>query len=220
MPLGDAALNLGVTSQYSTANAFRDIARLDTRFLATLLTTHSSELSVLAAPNEFTDAETTVDTVDAIDKLVSVARQSFDLVVVDCGSRLELKDSALFEPASIIYLVAQVGISELRNANRLITRFFASRDNRLQVVLNRYTPQSLLYDETVITKALTRPAQWRVPDDYATARRTQSLATALVLENAPIATAIRQMARQAADLPEPEEKKTGFSFFSKFLSSA
>jgi pilus assembly protein CpaE len=219
MPLGDAALNLGVTSQYSTADAFRNTTRLDARFLATLLTTHSSELSILAAPSDFTDAEPTIDTIDAINKLVSVARQNFDLVVVDCGSRLELKDSSLFDPASIIYLVAQVGISELRNANRLITRFFASRDNRLQIVLNRYTPQSLLYDETVITKALTRPAQWRVPDDYATARRTQSLATALVLEDAPIATAIRQMARHAADLPEQEEKKKGSSFFSKFLSS-
>ena len=213
MPLGDAALNLGVTAEYSTANAFRDSARLDARFLATLLTIHSSGLSILAAPNEFTDADPPIDAIHAIDKLVSVARQSFDFIVVDCGSRLELKGSALFDPASIIYLVTQVGISELRNANRLITRFFAGHDRRLQVILNRYTPQSLLYDETLITKALTRPAQWLVPDDYATARRTQSKATPLVLQDAPIAVAIRQMARHAAGLPE-QEKKRGFSFFS------
>jgi pilus assembly protein CpaE len=212
-PLGDAALNLGVTAEYSTANAFRDCARLDARFLATLLTTHSSKLSILAAPNEFTDADPPIDAIDAIDKLVSVARQSFDFIVVDCGSRLELKGSALFDPASIIYLVAQVGISELRNANRLITRFFAGHDSRLQVILNRYTPHALLYDETLITKALTRPAQWRVPDDYATARRTQSKATPIVLQDAPIAVAIRQMARHAAGMPE-QEKKRGFSFFS------
>jgi pilus assembly protein CpaE len=218
-PLGDAALHLGVTAEYSTANAFRDTARLDARFLATLLTTHSSKLSILAAPNEFTDADPPIDAIHAIDKLVSVARQSFDFIVVDCGSRLELKGSSLFDPASILYLVTQVGISELRNANRLITRFFAGHDSRLQVILNRYTPRSLLYDETFITKALTRAAQWRVPDDYATARRTQSMATAIVLQDAPIAVAIRQMARQAAGLTEQEEKKRGFRFFSSLRSS-
>ena len=212
-PLGDAALNLGIIAEYSTANAFRDTARLDARFLASLLTTHSSKLSILAAPNEFTDADPLIDAIDAIDKLVSVARQSFDFIVVDCGSRIELNGSALFDPASVIYLVAEVGISELRNANRLITRFFAGHDSRLQVILNRYTPQSLLYDENFITKALTRPVQWRVPDDYATARRTQSNATPIVLQDAPIAVAIRQMARHAAGLPE-QEKKGFFSFFS------
>jgi pilus assembly protein CpaE len=217
LPIGDAALNLGIAGEYSTANAFHDTARLDARFLASLLTTHSSELSVLPAPNELTDVDPPIE---AIDKLLYVARQSFEFVVVDCGSRLDFKSSSLFDPASIIYLVAQVGVSELRNANRLITTLFASRDRRLQIVLNRFTPQSLLYDETLITKALTRDAQWRVPDDYATARRTQSMATPLVLQDVPIATAIRQMARHAADLPAQEEKKKGFSFFSKLRSSA
>ena len=216
LPLGDAAINLGVSAEYSTATALNDTARLDARFLATLLTTHSSDLSVLAAPNEFVDAEPPID---AIDKLISVARQSFDFVIVDCGSRLDLKGSAIFDANSTIYLVAQVGVSELRNANRLITQFYASRGRKLQVILNRYTPQSLLYDETRITKALTCEAQWRIPDDYATARRTQSMATPIVLQDIPIATAIRQMARQAAGLPELEEKKKGFSFFSKFRST-
>jgi pilus assembly protein CpaE len=216
LPLGDAALNLGVAAEYSTANAFRDTDRLDARFLNSLLTTHSSELSVLAAPNEFADAEPPID---AIDKLIAIARQNFDFIVVDCGSRLDLKVSAIFDPAATIYLIAQVGVSELRNANRLITNFFANRGRKLQVVLNRYTPQSLLYDEARITKALTCEAQWRIPDDYATARRTQSMATPIVLQDVPIATAIRQMARNAAGIPEPEEKKKGFSFFSKFRSS-
>lgn len=216
LPLGDAALNLGVSAEYSTATALNDTGRLDARFLSSLLTTHSSDLSVLAAPNEFADADPPIE---AIDKLISVARQSFDFVVVDCGSRLDLKGSAIFDDASTLYLVAQVGVSELRNANRLITQFFSKRGRKLQVILNRYTPQSLLYDEGLITKALTREAQWRIPDDYATARRTQSIAMPIVLQENPIAIAIRQMARQAAGLPEPEEKKKGFNLFSKFRSA-
>jgi len=216
LPLGDVAINLGITAEYSTAHALRDPSRLDTKFLDTLLTTHSSELSVLAAPNGFGDPEPPIE---AVNKLITVARQSFDYIVVDCGCRLDLTTSAIFDASSTIYLIAQVGVSELRNANRMITRFLATRGRKLQIVLNRYTPQTLLYDEAHVTKALTRPAQWRVPDDYATARRTQALATPLVLQDVPIATAIRQMSRRACGLPELEEKKKGFSFFGRLHST-
>jgi pilus assembly protein CpaE len=217
LPLGDVAINLGISAEYSTAHALRDIARLDTKFLATLLTAHNSRLSVLAAPNEFVDAEAPIE---SIDKLLSVARQSFDFVVVDAGSRLDLKRTALFEISSIVYLITQVGVSELRNANRMITQFFPTRGRKLQIVLNRYLPQSLLYEEDHITRALTRPAQWRIPDDYATARRTQSLATPIVLEDKPISAAIRHMARKASGLPEFEEKKKGFKLFAKLRHSS
>lgn len=215
-PLGDAAINLGVVPEYSTANAFRDTARLDSRFLASLLTTHNSELSILAAPGEFSDAEPSIE---GVNKLLEVARQSFDFVIVDVGSRMDLKNSNLFDVSSVIYLVAQVGVSELRNANRMITQYFGTRGRRLQIVLNRYLPQSLLYNEATITKALTRAAQWRIPDDYATARRTQSMATPIVLQDVPIATAIRQMARKACGLPLQEEKKRGLGFFAKLRPS-
>jgi pilus assembly protein CpaE len=210
LPLGDAAINLGMAAEYSTHNALHDSSRLDANFLSSLLATHSSGLSVLAAPGEFPRTETPMD---AVNKLLAVARQNFDYVVVDAGSRLDLKDSALFDASAIIYLVTQVGVSELRNANRLVNRFFAARDGNLQIVLNRYTPRALLFDETHITKALTRPAQWRIPDDFASARRTRNTATPLALEDSPISIAIRQMARKACGLPENPEKKKGFSIF-------
>ncbi len=81
-------------------------------------------------------------------------------------------------------------------------------------MLNRYTPHALLFDEQQITKALTRPAQWKIPDDYATARRIRSTATPIALEDSPISKVIRQMARTACGLPAEAEKK-GFSLFGR-----
>ena len=123
---------------------------------------------------------------EAVDKLLAVARQNFDYVVVDVGSRLDLKDSALFDESATLYLITQVGVSELRNANRLISQYFFARGRSLQIVLNRYIPRSLGLDDKHIAKALTRPAQWTIPDDYATARRTRNTANPLVLEDSPI----------------------------------
>ncbi len=53
LPLGDAAINLGMATEYSTANALQDFNRLDANFLSGLLAKHSSGLNVLAAPSEF-----------------------------------------------------------------------------------------------------------------------------------------------------------------------
>ncbi len=167
LPLGDAALDLGITAQYSTVNALQNAARLDSNFLSRLLTKHSSGLSVLAAPGKFVSIQSTSDD---IDKLLAVARQDFDYIVIDTGTRLDLAETSLFAQATTIFLITQVSIPELRNSNRLVSEFFAKTANKLEIVLNRYTPRSLGVDEEHITKALTRPAAWRVPNDYATLR--------------------------------------------------
>jgi pilus assembly protein CpaE len=210
LPLGDAALDLGITAQYSTVNALQNAARLDSNFLSKLLTKHSSGLSVLAAPGKFTQVP---HTNEDIDKMLAIARQDFDYVVVDAGTRLDLANSTLFDLASGIYLITQVSIPELRNSNRLVSEFFTRSASKLEIVLNRYTPRSLGVDEEHITKALTRPATWRIPNDYATARRTQNTATPLSLEDSPISRVIRQMSRAAAGLAPTQEKKKRFGIF-------
>jgi pilus assembly protein CpaE len=210
VPLGDAAINLGMSAEYSTANALQDSNRLDTSFLRSLLSRHGSGLYVLPAPGEFSPHMVTVE---AIDKLLTVARQCFVYVVVDAGSRVDLMGTSLFGESANLYLITQVGISELRNANRLITQYFATRGRSLQIVLNRYTPHAMIFDEQQIAKALTRPALWKIPDDYATARRTRSTATPIALEDSPISKIIRQMARTACGMLANPEKKKGFALF-------
>jgi pilus assembly protein CpaE len=203
LPLGDAALNLGMVTEYSTFNALENTSRLDASFLSTLLAKHASGLSVLAAPSEFSPAQPPVE---AVDKLMAIARQNFDYVVVDAGTRMDLKDARFFDDSAILYLITQAGVTELRNSNRMIGQYFVSRGPKLQVVINRYLPQQLLLDDKAIEKALTRPIDWKIPDDYATARRTQNSATPLALEDSPISRAIRRMARKACGLPEEDVK--------------
>ena len=210
LPLGDAALNLGMVTEYSTVNALDNPNRLDASFLSTLLARHTSGLSVLAAPAEFAPNQAPLE---AIDRLLAVARQTFDYVVIDGGSRMELKDARFFDESAILYLVTQVGVTELRNSNRMIGQYFASRGAKLQIVVNRYTPQALLFDDKQIEKALTRSIDWKVPDDYASARRTQNAATPLAMEDSLISRSIRRMARKACGLPEEADKKQRSGLF-------
>jgi pilus assembly protein CpaE len=210
LPLGDAALDLGIHAQYSTANAFQNLNRLDFHFLSTLLVKHSSGLFVLAAPDKYTQVEASND---AVRKLLSIARQNFDYVVVDAGSRFGATGTALFDDGSIVYLVTQVGVTELRNSNRLISELLKSSGARLEIVLNRYSSRTLGLDEESITKALTRPAQWKIPSDYPAAQNAQNTATPLALEDSPISRVIRQMGRTACGLSAHSEKKKRFGLF-------
>ena len=214
LPLGDAALNLGITAEYSTINALQNANRLDSSFLSRLLVKHSSGVSVLAAPGKFPKFDASDED---IDKLIAVARQDFDNVVVDMGSRLDLAGTSVFKDGSTVYLVIQASIAGLRNSNRLISQYFTTGVPKLEIVLNRYEHRSLGVAEEQIAKALTRPANWKIPNDYAAVRRMQTTAIPLALEDSPISRLIRQMARTACGLPAVEGKKTG-GFSLKSLS--
>lgn len=210
LPLGDAAINLGVRSEHSVVNALENFKRLDSSFLASLLDQHSSGLSVLSAPSELAPSHISDD---AIDRLLEVARQNFDYVVVDAGSRLDLQSTRVFDRSATIFLVTQVGVAELRNSNRLIARLTAAGGARLEVVLNRYDPKNLEIAEEHIAKALTRQPDWKIPNNYAAVRRMQNTAVSLMQDDSEISQAIRQMVGSISGQPAVQQKKKGFRFF-------
>jgi pilus assembly protein CpaE len=191
--LGDAANNLGIRAPYSTADAFENSAHLNAAMLSRLVATHPSGLSVLSAPSDLLPAQPSPS---AISKLMAVARQAFHYVVVDAGKKIDLSELNLLEPNSTSYLVTQVGIPELRNANRLIGQFAGDRSQTtLEVIINRYEPHFLGLTEEHLTKALTRKANWKVPNDFKAVQRMLSTANPLVYQDLPIARAVREIAR-------------------------
>jgi len=210
LPLGDAGINLGIKSQFSSINALENTSRLDGNFLSTLLTRHDSGLYVLAAPGGIVPTQVSNE---AIDRLLEVALEEFDYVVVDAGSKLDLQGTRLFDESATIYLVTQVGIPELRNANRLIAQFTRDTCPKLEIVINRYERHSFGVTDEHVEKALTRPAQWKIPNDYAAVRRMQNTAIPLTQENSHIARAIKQMTRSVCSQAAEPEKKKKFALF-------
>jgi len=210
LPLGDAALSLGLTTQFSTADAIQNADRMDSNFFSKLLTNHSSGLPVLAAPGRFPHVQASNE---AIDKMLAVARQDFGYVIIDAGSRFDLTDASWFEQADTAYLVMQAGIPELRNSHRLISEFFKTGTPKLEIVLNRYVKSSMGVDEEHIEKALTRPIQWKIPSDYYNVRRMQNEAIPLALEDSNISRVLQDMARAACGMDPKPEKRRGFSLF-------
>ena len=204
LPLGDAALNLGVRGMYSSVNAFENFSRLDPHFLSSLLVKHDSGLFVLSAPSEMNHYQATDE---AIGTLLKVALQCFEYVVVDAGSKLDLQRSIRLDRTVTLYLVTQLGIPELRNANRLIKQLPAESGPNLEIVVNRFDSGSEGIDETHVAKALTKPIRWKIPNDYHAVRRMQNSAVPLTKGDTPIALAIKQMTQTVCGRTKSRKRK-------------
>jgi pilus assembly protein CpaE len=193
--LGEVALSLGLAPQFSVSDALGNVGRLDADFLSTLLMRHESGLLVLASA----DAYGTHRSLErGAEKLFRVLREEFAFVVVDAGACSGNIPDILFETANRIYLVTEGNLPALRNARRLIS-YFIGRDNApvLELVLNRFNSRTVEIDEESVLKALSRPVDWKIPNDYLAVRGAQNLGIPLVRTDTAIARAILQMAGAA-----------------------
>jgi pilus assembly protein CpaE len=197
--LGEISLGLGIAPRFSVVDALENASRLDPDFLTTLLTRHESGLMVLGSA----DAYGTDRSLErGAEKLLRIMREEFAFVVVDAGSCSGNIPDVLFEMADSIYLVTEVNLPALRNARRLISYFSSKKDLRnLEVVLNRFNSRTVEIDEESTIKALSRPVDWKVPNDYMSVRGAQNLGIPLVQQDSPISRVICQMAKAAQTNP-------------------
>ena len=191
LPLGDAALNLGLTSEYSTEDALKDTERLDPSLLEAIVVRHESGLDVLAAPDKVPEISPSSE---AIDKLMKTARKVFTNVIVDVGSRVDLMETSLFSEAYRIYLVSQSGISDLRNAESLISRYFQSERQGLEIVINRFEPGASQVSEEQMASALGRQVRWKVPANSEAIQLSRSSHLPMSNPDSPFSQAVLEMA--------------------------
>ena len=211
LQLGDAALSLGLTAKFSVLDALENVQRLDSDFLTGLMTKHASGLMVLAAPDTMTALHPSKD---GIERVLQLTREEFAYVVVDAGSHSLSMYEALFDEASTVYLVTQVGVADLRNANRFVQRYFSGRAaEKLEIILNRYVPRNLEIDDAAINKALTQPAKWKIPNDYLAARAAQNTGVPITSSKSSVVRVFMEMTASAAGQTPTPEKKTIFTLF-------
>ena len=202
--LGEIALGLGITPRFSITDALDNSLRLDADFLSTLLVKHESGLMVLGSSDLY---GTLPYRVRDTEQLLRILREEFAFVVVDAGSCSGNTPDPLFQLANTIYLITEINLPALRNGRRLITWLEAKEGMRtLEVVLNRFNSREVEIDAECTAKALSRPVDWKIPNDYMAVRAAQNLGKPLVTLDTPISRAICQMAKRAGGKSEAETR--------------
>ena len=223
-PLGNAHLLLDMHPQFNIRDAVDNLERLDAHFFAGLLTAHKTNLHVLAGatqPEEWQTIE-----VPPLERVVNVAQNGFDAVVLDMGSQFETAWGPILRTARMILIVAEANVPSLWTLQRRLVALtgLGVEPERAKIVLNRWHKG----DEDVlrgVQKDIHRPVFACIPNDFRKASTSINLGTPLLenSQNNGLSLRYRQIASQIAGIgPDPVVKKSSlgglFSFPTKSKS--
>lgn len=141
LQLGVCACSLNVQPATTIVDAVNELARLDETLLREISVRHESGLHVLAAPSDAVEA-TAVGEVQ-ISRVLSVARQAFDYVMVDTFPLVDAVAVAGLDVSDLVYCVTSDTVPNVIGIARYITvleRLGVSRA-RMRVVLNHPQPR-------------------------------------------------------------------------------
>ena len=136
---GDAASFLGLEAKYSMVDFVRNRARLDESLITSLVTPHSTNLSLLAAPTEAHEAEEVK--ADDVTEILHQLGQKFERTVVDLPHTFDPITIAALDMADDILLVLTLDIPGIRSTKRALKVFdnLGYPREKTRVVVNRWS---------------------------------------------------------------------------------
>jgi pilus assembly protein CpaE len=136
---GDAASFLGLETKYSLADFVHNRARLDDALMTNLVTNHSANLAVLAAPLEAHEAEDIKP--EDVSEILHLLKQRYECIVLDLPHTFDPVTVAALDLADDILVVLTLDIPGIRGAKRALKVFerLDYRRDRVHVVVNRWS---------------------------------------------------------------------------------
>ena len=215
---GDLPLFLGLDAKYSIADMVEKRQRLDDELINSLVTPHSGNLSLLAAPRE-------ADSADEIEpqhifEVLQKLREHFDYVVLDPQHTFDSITLAALDQSDEIILVLTLDIPAIRSTQRALEIFdrLGYPRKKVRIVVNRWSKQIDL-ELKQVEKFLGEPVVAFVPSDYQTAVGSINLGTPLVQAEptSKIALEIRRIAEQISIGVAPIDNKQRRPFWAGLL---
>ena len=136
---GDAASFLGIDARYSIADVVSNRARLDDSLITSLITPHSANLSLLAAPLETHEADEIE--AESVTEILHVLGRRFESIVLDLPNTFDPVTIAALDLADDILLVMTLDIPGIRSTKRalkVLDRLGYPRA-KVHVVVNRWS---------------------------------------------------------------------------------
>jgi pilus assembly protein CpaE len=136
---GDAASFLGLETKYSLADFIQNRTRLDDSLMTSLVTPHSANLALLAAPLEAHEAEDVRP--HDVSEILYLLRQRYECIVLDLPHTFDPVTVAALDLADDILVVLTLDIPGIRATKRALKVFdrLDYRRDKIHVVVNRWS---------------------------------------------------------------------------------
>ena len=197
-------------SEFSLADAAKNLHRLDLSFWKKLVSNGNPGLEIITAPAAVSAQEAIGP--ETIPSIVSFARTHYQWTILDLGRGLTECTLRTLECVDQAFLVTTMEVPALHQTKGIVQRLLDSgfRREDLRLVVNRMTRNPDLTIEE-LEKALGQEVFATVPNDYSSLHECYSEGGMLPADS-QIRRHLATVARRIAGVPEPKQKKR-FSLF-------
>jgi pilus assembly protein CpaE len=208
LQFGDAAIMLGLEPEKTIYDLVVAPGELDSEKLAGYTTRHPSGLDILPAPVRPEDAELVTES--KLSRLLEVARESYDVIVVDTSPFFHGPMLATLDRTDELLLVCGLDVPTLKNVRLALQtlELLAFPQNRIRVVLNRANSKVGM-KRSEVEGALEVKVRFEVPSDRAVPIAVNRGNPAVLAESgADFSKAIREMAKglQPAEVAKSQKR--------------
>jgi len=180
---GDLELMLGLKPKFSLADVVENRDRLDDALLASYITPHSKNVSLLAAPTKAESAEDIQP--KHIYEVMELLRQRFDNVVIDTPHSFDSVTISALDHADQILVVLTLEIHAIRSTRRALEIFdrLGYPRKKVRLVVNRYS-KNIELDQKQVEDFLGERVVAFIQSDYRAAVNSINLGQPMV-DSAP-----------------------------------
>jgi pilus assembly protein CpaE len=139
---GDVATFLNINPKFTLSSVTKNISRIDSSFMMSIMTQHSSGMYVLTGPLDVDESNDV--TPEQISRILTIFREMFSHVIIDAGGYIAGCNKAVFEASDFILYNTVISLPNLKNTKRYITSLEKNgfQKGRVKLLVNRYTQRS------------------------------------------------------------------------------
>jgi pilus assembly protein CpaE len=209
---GEIPIFLNIESAFNWAEVARNISRLDSTYLMSILSKHPSGVYILPSPTGLDGVH--VATPEIIEKLLGMMRNVFDFIVIDGGQSIDDISLKILEMSDLVLLVAILSLPCLTIIKRLLWTFqnleYPQEEN-IRIIMSRYHKKSMIPLKDA-EESIKKKIFWLIPNDYSTTMSAinQGKTISSVAPAADIAKNFRELAAIFLEKGEKKKEKSGF----------
>jgi pilus assembly protein CpaE len=206
LQFGDAAIMLGVEPDKTIYDLVVAPGELDTEKLLGYTTRHACGLEILPAPLRPEDAELVTEA--KLGRLLEVAREAFDVIVVDTSPFFHGPMLATLDRTEELLLLCSLDVPTLKNLRLALQTLdlLSFPKQRVSIVLNRSNSKVGMKPNEV-EGALGMKVRYEIPSDRAVPLAVnRGNPVVLAEESADVSRAIKSMAKEMFRAPKEESE--------------